>query len=109
MSDLFKSLLREFAQKLVGIVAVWLIAHGLPVPAAVTDWTVLAIVTVGLVLWTALVRWFETRYGNTAFARILRGLGRLLMLGIGTKPTYVQPPARVIAQEPGGEARTVVR
>lgn len=92
MKDFLVSLLREFAQKGVGVVAVWLVAHGIDVPSAVTDWAVLAIVTAGLFLWTAIVRFLETR--DSAFAR---GLARLLMLGIGSKPTYPANESEAVA------------
>lgn len=86
MKEFLTSILRDFAQKFVGIGALWLVAHGVDVPAAVTDWTVLAIVSAGLLLWTAVVRFLETRDSAAA-----RGLARVLMLGIGTRPVY--PPA----------------
>jgi hypothetical protein len=91
MNDFLTSVLREFAQKGVGVAVLWLVAHGIEVPDAVTNWAVLTIVTVGLLIWTAVVRFLETR--DSAFAR---GLARLLMLGIGSKPVYqkpVEPPA----------------
>lgn len=109
MSDWLKSLLREVAQKLVGIAVVWLAAHGLPVPQAVTDWTILALVTAGLVLWTAIVRFLETRYGTSAFAGFLRKVAQFLMLGIQAKPTYVPAGAQVTVHTDGATARTVVR
>jgi hypothetical protein len=83
MKDFLVSLLREFAQKGVGIAVVWLVAHGIDVPEAVTNWVVLTIVTVGLLIWTAVVRFLETR--DSAFAR---AIARLLMLGIKAKPAY---------------------
>lgn len=86
MSDFLKSVVRELAQKGVGIVAVWLVAHGIDVPDAVSNWAILALVGGGVALWTIIVRFLETR--DNSFAR---GLARLLMLGIGSKPTY--PPA----------------
>ncbi len=86
MSDFLKSALRELVQKGVGIVAVWLVAHGVDVPAAVSDWAILALVAGGVTLWTIAIRFLETR--DSAFAR---GLARLLMLGIASKPTYVPP------------------
>lgn len=86
MTEFLTSILRDFAQKGVGVVAVWLVAHGFDVPAAVTDWAVLALVSGGLLLWTAAVRFLETRQSGFA-----RGLARVLMLGIGAKPVY--PPA----------------
>jgi len=86
MNDFLKSVVRELAQKAVGVAVVWLVAHGVDVPAAVTDWTVLALVGGGVALWTIAVRFLETRDSG-----VLRGLARLLMLGIGSKPTY--PPA----------------
>lgn len=92
MNDFLKSALREVAQKLVGIVAVWAFAHlGLDVPEAVTSWAVLAIVGGGVALWTIAVRFLETRSADTALGRGARALARLLMLGIGSKPTYPAP------------------
>jgi len=92
MSDFLKSALRELAQKGVGIVAVWLAAHGLPVPDAVSSWVVLALVGGGVALWTIVVRFLETRDSGLA-----RGLARLLMLGIAAKPTYTEPAAPRLA------------
>lgn len=88
MSPFLMSVLRELAQKLVGIVALWLVAHGLPVPAAVTDWAVLALIGGGVALWTVGVRFLETRVGNTTLGRFARFVARLLMLGIKAKPVY---------------------
>lgn len=85
MPEFVISIVRDFAQKGVGIVVLWLVAHGIDVPAAVTDWAILALVSAGLLLWTAVVRFLETRDNAVA-----RGLARVLMLGIGTKPVY--PP-----------------
>lgn len=86
MNDFLKSALRELVQKGVGIVVVWLVAHGVDVPAAVSDWVILALVGAGVALWTIVVRFLETR--DNAVARFL---ARLLMLGIGSKPTYPAP------------------
>lgn len=99
MKDFLVSILREFAQKGVGVVAVWLVAHGIDVPEAVTNWVVLTVVTVGLLLWTAVIRFLETR--DSAFAR---GLARLLMLGIGSKPVYPpkEPEAVTYLRQQGG-------
>lgn len=88
LNDFVASVLRELAQKIVGIAAVWLAAHVLPVPSAVTDWAVLTLVTGGVALWTILVRFLETRVGDTGFGRFARAVARLLMLGINAKPTY---------------------
>lgn len=88
MNDFLKSALRELVQKGVGIVALWLAAHGLPVPDEVSNWVVLALVGGGVALWTLLVRFLETR--NSAVAR---KLAQLLMLGIAAKPTYTDPAA----------------
>lgn len=88
VNDFVASVLRELAQKIVGLVAVWLAAHVLPVPSAVTDWAVLALVTGGVALWTVAVRFLETRVGDTPFGRLARFVARLLMLGINAKPSY---------------------
>lgn len=91
MNDFLKSALREIAQKVVGAAVVWLVAHGFEVPEAVTNWTILTLVGAGLALWTIVVRFLETR--DSGFAR---GLARLLMLGIASKPTYVQPTPEAV-------------
>lgn len=87
MSDFVKSALRELAQKGVGVVVVWAAAHGLPVPDEVSNWVVLALVAGGVALWTIVVRYLETRDSGLA-----RGLARLLMLGIASRPRYDAPP-----------------
>jgi hypothetical protein len=86
MNPFVASVLRELAQKGVGVVALWVVAHGLPVPSAVTDWAVLAIVGGGVAAWTTTVRFLETR--NNKVAQLL---ARLLMLGIQAKPVYTKP------------------
>jgi hypothetical protein len=96
MSDLVASLVRELALKGVGVVALWLAGHGLSLPHAVTDWATLALIGGGLWLWTAVVRWLETRPADTPGGRFARGLARILMLGIATKPTYRPPSATAV-------------
>jgi hypothetical protein len=80
------SILREIVQKGLGIVALWLAAHGLDLPDAVTNWVVLTTVAIGVVAWTAVVRFLETRQNGAA-----RLLAKLLMLGLsgdGKSPAY---------------------
>lgn len=80
------SVLRELVQKGLGIVALWLAAHGLDLPDAVTNWVVLTTVALGVVAWTAAVRFLETRQNGAA-----RLLGKILMLGLsgaGKSPAY---------------------
>lgn len=86
MNPFVASVLRELAQKGVGLVALWLVAHGLPVPSAVTDWAVLAIIGGGVAVWTTVVRFLETRN-----SRVAQFIARLLMLGIQAKPSYAKP------------------
>lgn len=93
MNDLVTSLLREFVQKGVGVVALWLAGHGLDVPTSVTDWAVLTGIAAGLWLWTAVVRFLETRPADTATGRLARKVARWLMLGIKAKPVYEPDPA----------------
>lgn len=83
------SVVRELVQKGLGIVALWLAAHGLELPEAVSNWVVLTVVALAVVVWTAIVRFLETRTSPAA-----RLLGKILMLGFsgaGKQPSF--PPA----------------
>lgn len=83
------SLIREVVQKGVGIVVVWIAAHGFAVPDAVSNWVVLTIVAGGVVVWTAIVRFLETREGGA-----WKLLAKILMLGASGKgKTPVYPAA----------------
>lgn len=97
MPPLLASLVRDFAQKLCGIVFVWLGVHVFPVPDgvqhALSSWVVLSVSAGALFVWTALVRWCETAKGDGLFAVWRRALGRVLMLGLTHKPVYVDQAA----------------
>ena len=90
------STLRELALKAVGGAAVWLTAqlaaHGLdiPIPSAVTQGAVVAIIAGALGAWTVTVRWLESRTGNGLGARVARKIARWLMVGIKVKPVYLR-------------------
>jgi hypothetical protein len=89
------SVVRELVQKGLGIVALWLLAHGIELPEAVTNWVVLTVVALAVVVWTAVVRFLETRTSPAA-----RLLGKILMLGVsgaGRQPAF--PPATPEAVE----------
>ena len=95
MSSLAKSILRDAVQKLLGIVFAWVGVHFVAIPQhdkdAITNWAVLAMTAGLLLVWTAAVRWLESRHGNNAFDAACRALGRILMLGIASTPVYVKP------------------
>lgn len=95
MSDYAKSLVRDLAQKAVGMLFVWLGIHVLAVPRSVKDavanWAVLALTSLLLFAWTALVRWLETRPGTTSMDGYLRAAGKILMLGAKGLPFYPEP------------------
>lgn len=79
------SLIRTVVQAGLGSAAGWLIAHGVNVPDTTVQANVALLVAAGVVAYTALVRWLETRQSAAA-----RFLGRLLMLGIESRPVYVK-------------------
>lgn len=85
-SNIITSILRTAAQAVMGSLVAWLIARGVEVPAGTGDQVVLVIVSGGVVTYTALVRWLETRPSPAA-----RFLGRLLMLGLSQQPVYYRP------------------
>lgn len=97
MSDLIQSIMRDFVQKLLGIAFVWTVAHGINLPesdkAAITNWAILGMTALLLLVWTTLVRWLESRKGTSQFDSTARALGRVLMLGIKTTPSYTAPAA----------------
>lgn len=92
------SVLRTLTQLAVGYAASWLASHGLGLSDDVRGQAATG-VTLALILgWVAGVRWLETRRGTGGWARLARGLGRVLMLGIGAQPAYVPPGGAVQAQ-----------
>lgn len=101
MSDFAASLIRDFVQKLLGMIFAWVGVHYVAIPPdvkkAVTNWAVLAVTAGALLLWTALVRWLETAQGASQQAVYRRALGRALMLGVKTTPAYTPPPPPVPA------------
>lgn len=93
------SILRDLVQKGIGIVALWLLAHGVELPDAVTNWVVLTTVALGVVAWTAVVRFLETRKSSAA-----RALAEVLMLGLGA-PAYPTPEPEAVAHLRDARAR----
>ena len=86
MNDFVTSVIREVIQKGLAVVALWLLAHGIDLPPAVSNWIVLTTVALAAILWTMAVRFLETRKSP-----FLRGLAKLLMLGLsgkGKQPVY---------------------
>lgn len=107
MSDLAKSILRDFVQKVLGVVFAWVGVHFIAIPSAdkdaITNWAVLAVISVALLIWTSAVRWLESRKGTGQLDVACRALGRILMFGIKTTPQYTDttplPPASPIVVE----------
>jgi len=109
MTNFVTSVLRTFAQVLVGYLITWFAARGLEVPEQVRDWALTAIVAGGILGWTALVRFLETRKGTGAVATACRRIARVLMLGIGSRPVYVPPGGAVTGtSDEGGTHSTAV-
>jgi hypothetical protein len=97
MSSWLTSVLRTGAQALVGYLVTWLASHGVNVPVEQQDWLVQVLLVGGAItLYTAAVRWLETRKGDSAPAKLARLVAKLLMLGLsGKQPVYVDPAATV--------------
>lgn len=95
MPSFVQSLLRDAVQKLLGIVFAWVGVHFIAIPEdekkAITNWAVLGATALLLLIWTALVRFLESRNGNSQLDAYCRAIGRVLMLGIKTTPVYVTP------------------
>lgn len=106
MSAYAQSVLRDAVQKLLGVVFAWLAVHVIDIPqhdkAAITNWAVLGVTSAALLVWTAAVRFLESRTGTSQFDAACRALGRVLMLGIKTTPTYSspEPPEPVVTELP---------
>lgn len=98
MSNFATSLMRSIAQVIVGFVVTWFAARGLDIPENVENWLLGALVAGGILLWTALVRWLETRQGNGQFPVLARRLAGILMLGTGVnQPAYVPMATQIEA------------
>ncbi|HEY6021595.1 MAG TPA: hypothetical protein VIY48_17530 [Candidatus Paceibacterota bacterium] len=95
MTDFARSLLRDLVQKALGIVFAWIGIHILAIPQdvknAVTNWAVLTVTAVLLLIWTTIVRWLETRQGATKLDGYLRVIAKLVMFGVKGLPVYVLP------------------
>lgn len=105
MTNFVTSILRTLAQVVVGYLVTWAAARGLDIPQQVRDWVLGAIVAGGILAWTALVRWLETRKGTGTLATACRKLAAVLMLGLGgAKPVYV--PAGGAVQGTSDQAGT---
>lgn len=95
MSGLAQSILRDAVQKLLGVAFAWIAVHFVAIPeadkAAITNWAVLGGSALLLLVWTALVRFLESRTGTSQFDTYCRAIGRVLMLGIKTTPVYSAP------------------
>lgn len=95
MTDFARSLLRDLVQKALGIVFAWIGIHILAIPQdvknAVTNWAVLTVTAVLLLIWTTIVRWLETRQGTTKLDGYLRVIAKLVMFGVKGLPVYVLP------------------
>jgi len=90
------SILRTAAQALVGYLVTWLASHGINVPVDQQEWLVqVLLVGGGIAAYTALVRWLETRQGDSLRARLARAAAKVLMLGMTKQPVYVDPGASV--------------
>lgn len=107
MTNFVTSVLRTLAQTVVGYLVTQLAARGLDVPEQVQTWAGGAIFAGGILLWTLIVRWLETRKGTGAVATAARRLARILMLGIGARPVYV-PDGGAVQGESGPAGTTSV-
>lgn len=103
MSDLWVSLVRQTALKVVGFAVIVLAGWGLDLPKAYQDKAIIVAVTAGLWAWSVAVRWLETRAGDGTGARLARLLARVLMLGVAATPRY-SAPAPVRQSGMGGGA-----
>lgn len=96
----FVSVARTGAQVVMALIVGKLASMGVPVPEAAQNWIInVFVVALAVTAWTALVRWLETRTGNTRWAIFARLAGRLLMLGIKAQPVYHAPADIVMAPE----------
>ena len=92
MRDRFLILWRTAAQAGFALLLVWLVKRGITIP---DDWSgpvELALIGAGAGVWAAGTHWLQTRTGNAWYAKLARGVGRVLVLGAGALPQYTDPP-----------------
>jgi len=93
--------LRTGAQALWGLLVAFLAKKGITLPDALQGWFVdVVILSTVIGAGTAGIRWMETRKGEQWHAKLLRGIARILMLGLSAKqPTYSTSDTRAAAVE----------
>lgn len=94
------SALRTGAQALGALIVGWLASRGIGIPVEAQSWVVqVVLIGGGIALYTAGVRWLETRPGNGVPSRVARWVAHVLMLGTGARqPVYVAPDAARIEE-----------
>lgn len=109
MSGFVLSAVRTAAQAAVGYLVLFLASHGIDVPINLQNWVVQVVLVGGAAAGvTLLVRWLETRQGDSGWARLARLLARLLKLGLDGKiPVYVPVGSKVVILHPSGEMEPV--
>lgn len=106
-SNFVTSVVRTGAQLLVGFVASTAAAWGLDIPKQVQDFALTAIVTGGMFLYAALVRYAETRTGSEWWPVLCRRVARVLMFGIAAKPAYSRSADAPETRSVGAPLRTL--
>jgi hypothetical protein len=96
MSSWLMSVLRTAAQSLGGYLFAYLATHGVNIPVEAQSWVVQTLlVGAGVAVYTAAVRWLETRKGDGLLARGARTVAKLLMFGLSKQPVYAGPSQTV--------------
>ena len=102
------SIVRTGVQLLVSYTLAWLAAQGVTGPEGLDERLQLLILGAITLAFVALVRWLETRQGDSGWPVLARRIAWLIMLGIRTRPVYVPQDSRVEATSGAAGTASVV-
>lgn len=93
MRDRFIAAWRTAAQVLIPLLIGVLANRGIHIPDQLSGWLQVAAIAAAAGVWAFTIHWLQSRTGTGPLARAARWLGQILVLGVGTAPTYDAPAA----------------
>lgn len=93
MKDRFLALWRTGAQAGFALLLAVLVKHGIHIPSSYAGYVEVAVIGAGAGVWAFGTHWLQSRTGNQWYNQVARSVGRVLVLGAGSLPSYTPPAA----------------